>query len=85
MRALEAYLPIDRRYAIAHGETIPEHMTGTLLFADLSGFTPLMESYVNDLGRQRGTEEFSHLLNRFFDTLVEPLNMYRRKEKIVIL
>ena len=77
MRALEAYLPIDRRYAIAHGETIPEHMTGTLLFADLSGFTPLMESYVNDLGRQRGTEEFSHLLNRFFDTLVEPLNMYR--------
>ncbi len=77
MRALEAYLPIDRRYAIAHGEIIPEHMTGTLLFADLSGFTPLMESFVNDLGRQRGTEEFSHLLNRFFDVLVEPLNMYK--------
>ncbi|MBK9106368.1 MAG: AAA family ATPase [Saprospiraceae bacterium] len=77
MRELEAYLPIDRRYAMAQGEAIPEHMTGTLLFADLSGFTPLMESYVEDLGRQRGTEEFSHLLNRFFDVMVEPLHLYK--------
>lgn len=77
MRELEAFLPIDRRYALAYGEDIPGQMSGTLVFADVSGFTPLMESYVSDLGRQRGTEEFSHLLNRFFQSMTGPLDLYR--------
>lgn len=77
MRELEAFVPVDRRYALAQGEDIPGQMSGTLVFADVSGFTPLMESYVADLGRQRGTEVFSHLLNRFFQSMTGPLDLYR--------
>jgi class 3 adenylate cyclase len=37
---LSAYLPQDRRRALARGESLPDRTTGTALFADISGFTP---------------------------------------------
>ena len=36
-----AYLPMDRRHALADGRALPEHTHGAALFADISGFTPL--------------------------------------------
>jgi hypothetical protein len=36
-----AYIPIDRRLALAKGLPLPERADGAVLFADISGFTPL--------------------------------------------
>ena len=38
------YLPIDRRQALARGETLPERTEGAGLFADISGFTALTDA-----------------------------------------
>ena len=35
------YIPLDRRYALARGDSIPDRVTGAALFADISGYTPL--------------------------------------------
>ncbi len=35
-----AYIPMDRRQAIATGQDLPDRTTGAALFADISGFTP---------------------------------------------
>ena len=41
--SLAAYLPQDRRQALAQGADLPEHTHGAALFADISGFTPLTD------------------------------------------
>ena len=41
MTALSAYIPQDRFRALAAGESLPDRTTGSALFADISGFTPL--------------------------------------------
>src|SRR6266852_5844331 len=46
---LSAYLPMDRRQVLARKEALPERTSGSALFADISGFTPLTESLVNTL------------------------------------
>jgi class 3 adenylate cyclase len=38
---LAAYLPEDRRYALAQGHELADRSQGAVLFADISGFTPL--------------------------------------------
>ncbi len=73
MKIFEAFLPMDRRQALASGETIPAQLEGTLLFADISRFTLLMGTYIQKLGRQRGTEELSLHLDLFFDTIIKHL------------
>ena len=44
MQSPDAYIPIDRRLAIASGESLPDRTDGAALFADISGFTPLTEA-----------------------------------------
>ena len=44
------YIPMDRRQAMARGETLPERMRGAALFADISGFTSLTEALARELG-----------------------------------
>jgi hypothetical protein len=42
MAAIEAlYLPSDRLHALCSGVTLPATSEGSVLFADISGFTPL--------------------------------------------
>jgi len=65
-----AYLPTDRRLAIARGVELPERSTGAALFADISGFTPLTEALVRALGTQRGAEELPRQLNLVYDALI---------------
>ena len=72
-----AYIPMDRRQALAHGRTLPERAEGAALFADVSGFTPLTEALVRELGRQRGAEELTRYLNLVYDALVDELHRYR--------
>ena len=44
---LEAYIPGDRRRAIAIGAPMPDRVRGAALFADISGFTQLTEALAN--------------------------------------
>ena len=52
----QAYIPTDRRHALARGVDLPRRTDGAALFADISGFTPLTEALVNALGPQRGAD-----------------------------
>ncbi len=77
MESLVAYIPTDRRHALARGADLPDHTTGAALFADISGFTPLTEALVQALGPQRGAEELTVWLNRIYDALVAEIESYR--------
>jgi class 3 adenylate cyclase/tetratricopeptide (TPR) repeat protein len=70
MEYLSAYIPQDRRMALAQGMDLPNHMIGATLFADISGFTMLTEVLVQSLGAQRGAEELSRWLNLIYDALI---------------
>ncbi|MGE5601931.1 MAG: tetratricopeptide repeat protein [Nitrososphaerales archaeon] len=71
-----AYIPIDRRYALARGETLPERSEGAALFADISGFTPLTEALALELGPRRGAEELTAHLNRVYDAVITELHRF---------
>src|SRR5215510_3173367 len=77
MESLYAYIPTDRRYALARGEDLPDHTSGAALFADISGFTPLTEALMQVLGPQRGAEELTRWLNEIYDALVDDVERYR--------
>ncbi len=65
-----AYVPEDRRLALARGVELPRRSTGSALFADISGFTPLTEALVRAYGPQRGAEQLLVVLNGIYDALV---------------
>jgi adenylate cyclase len=67
---LAAYLPQDRRRALARGESLPDRAQGAVLFADISGFTALTEQLRNALGPRRGAEELTRRLNAVYDDLI---------------
>jgi class 3 adenylate cyclase/tetratricopeptide (TPR) repeat protein len=69
-RALGAYLPQDRRHALAGGEPVPERQRGAVAFADLSGFTALTERLSERLGPLRGAEELGAWLRRLYEPLI---------------
>ncbi|HNB54768.1 MAG TPA: adenylate/guanylate cyclase domain-containing protein, partial [Anaerolineales bacterium] len=71
-----AYLPIDRRLALADGRELPEHTYGAALFADISGFTPLTEMLARTLGPKRGAEELTRYLNQVYDALIAELHRF---------
>ncbi len=77
MELLAAYLPTDRRHALARGADLPAQTSGAALFADISGFTPLTEALLTTLGPQRGAEELSRQLNRVYDALIAEVDRYR--------
>ncbi len=76
MEALTAYISIDRQYALIDDRDLPEQSWGTALFADISGFTPLTEALVHELGPQRGAEELTRHLNTVYDALINELYRY---------
>ena len=76
VEVLDAYIPMDRRLALARGATLPDRVQGAALFADISGFTPLTEALAREFGPQRGAEELTRLLNRIFDALITELHRY---------
>src|SRR4029078_10333232 len=76
MEFLHAYIPQDRRHALAQGVALPERTTGAALFADISGFTPLTEALVRALGPQLGAEELPRQLNMIYDALIAQVDQY---------
>src|SRR5262245_54299541 len=71
-----AYIPIDRRLALAEGRGLPERTQGAALFADISGFTPLTEMLARVLGPRRGAEELTVYLNRIYDALIAEVHRF---------
>ena len=76
LSGLDAYLAGDRRRALASGSPIPDRAQGCALFADISGFTPLTEALVAELGPQRGAEELSANLDIVFDAVLGQLHEF---------
>lgn len=76
MEELLAYLPMDRRFALAGGYTLPDRTQGAALFVDISGFTALTEALVRELGPQRGAEELTRYLNLVYDAVIDELHRF---------
>jgi predicted ATPase/class 3 adenylate cyclase len=72
----EAYLAGDRRRALGEGRELSDRVSGTALFADVSGFTPLTEALANELGAQRGAEELTAHLNRVFHAVIDDVERF---------
>jgi adenylate cyclase len=70
------YIPIDRRLAMARGEELSDQGTGSVLFADISGFTPLTAALLKELGLSRGPEELTRQLNLVYDALIAEVDRY---------
>jgi adenylate cyclase len=68
--SLAAYLPDDRRRALAQGRDLLDRASGAALFADISGFTPLTEVLARVLGPRLGVEELTRQLNQVYDALI---------------
>jgi predicted ATPase/class 3 adenylate cyclase len=71
-----AYIPGDRRRALAEGRDLPDRVRGAALFADLSGFTPLTEALAQELGSQRASEVLTGHLNRVFHAVIAELDRF---------
>ena len=76
MDSFSAYMPIDRRQALASGETLAEQRRGAALITDISGSTKLTEALVTTFGFQRGSEEFSRNLNNIYGVLINEVSRY---------
>ena len=72
----QAYIPGDRRRALARGEDLAARTHGSAVFVDISGFTSLTEALARELGGPRGAEELSAALDRIFAALIEPLHAW---------
>jgi class 3 adenylate cyclase/tetratricopeptide (TPR) repeat protein len=71
---VDAHIPGDRRRALASGATIPDRTRGAVLFADISGFTPLTEALAREVGAHRGPEELSLVLESVYDAVLSELH-----------
>jgi predicted ATPase/class 3 adenylate cyclase len=78
LAALATYIPpVIVREQLARpapGRVSGAYWDGSVLFADLSGFTALSER-LSSLGKQ-GAEEISAIINNLFDALVEEIHRY---------
>ena len=67
---LGAFVPADVRAGIVSGLRPPESRNGSVLVADVSGFTSLTESLVRRHGPHRGAEAIADLLNQVYGALI---------------
>ena len=72
-----AYLAMDRRQALARGESLPTRVRGAVLFADVSGFTPTSERLVATLGPSRGAEALTQILDAVYTALIAEVHAHR--------
>ncbi len=66
----QAYLPIDRRHALAAGHELPAHTEGAALFADIAGFTRLSRELTEAYGKGRGVDVLSEVLEAVYAVVV---------------
>ena len=66
----DLFVPMDRRQALSRDDSLPIQSTGSVLLADISGFTPLTLALADDFGQQRGAELLTRHLNQLFTQLI---------------
>ena len=76
MESLLAFIPEDRRLALAGGTELADRAQGAVLFADISGFTPLTAALAQELGVQRGAEEVLNQINPVYEAIIAELHRY---------
>ena len=67
---------MDRRRVLVNSEDLPDRTCGAALVADISGFTPLTEALVTELGPRRGADELSSQLNAVYGALIAEVHHY---------
>lgn len=77
MDPFTAFMPLDRRIALAANRPLPDRVHGAALFADISGFTPLTAVLSQELGPHRGAEELIRQLNRVYTDLIAQIHHYQ--------
>lgn len=65
---------MELRVALSRDSGLPSRSEGAALFADVSGFTPLMAKLAAELGATRGAEEVTRLLDELFSTLTKEVH-----------
>ncbi|MCX6043695.1 MAG: tetratricopeptide repeat protein [Chloroflexi bacterium] len=70
------YIPTDRRRAMLHKQRLAQFSTGTVLFADISGFTPLTNALVAEFGARRGADELTRQLNTVYNVLIAAVDRF---------
>lgn len=73
---LVSYVPQDRLRAMVRGEMLPDRTSGSALFADISGFTPLTEALHDLYGPRRGAEELTRHLDAVYTSLITQVEKY---------
>lgn len=76
MAKLDAYIPIDRRFALTRGEALPDRTTGAVLFADISGFSSMASALERDFGPRQGADELMMQVNQLYTGLVGEVHHY---------
>jgi predicted ATPase/class 3 adenylate cyclase len=71
-----SYIPIDRRVALASRRQIPSSSEGAVLFADISGFTPLSKVLSEIFGARRGVDELTRRLNTVYGQLIAQVHRF---------
>ena len=76
MEGASVYIPPDRRRALAGGHALAPQATGAVLFADISGFTPLTNALVAEFGARRGADELTRQLNVIYTALITEVERF---------
>lgn len=76
MAELDAYLPMEVRWALVQDQPLAEHAQGAVLFADVSGSTRLTAALARELGARRGAEELTRQLDYLFTALITQVHNY---------
>lgn len=76
VHAAAHYVPLDRQRALAQQVDLPTSMTGSALYADVSGFTRLTEMMVEVYGARRGAEILPRYLDMIYDTLISQVTRF---------
>jgi|GEM_PF-6786109 len=66
-----AYIPRDRLQSILNGTPLPKSSTGTVLFADVAGYTNLVETLVMENKTYEGVQVATEQIRHLFDLLIK--------------
>jgi class 3 adenylate cyclase/tetratricopeptide (TPR) repeat protein len=76
MARLDAYIPIDRRFALTRDEALSDRAEGAVLFADISGFSSTASALERELGSGQGADELMIHVNQLYTELVNQVHLY---------
>lgn len=74
--SLSIFLPQDRLRVLANQNILSDRTNGSVLFADISGFTALTEALRNTLGPRRGAEELTRRIDSVYSTLISEIERH---------